>query len=686
MNFLFPLYMLGAAAIAIPILLHLRRRPPQQVMPFSALMFLEAGAPPPVEKRRLDDLLLLLLRCLALLLLAMLFARPLWKSALPGEKSQDAFVILLDVSASMRREGMEASWKKQIATALDEIKESDRVSLVTFSTSPAVSQSHEEWQQFSEGQRKAQLQRLIRETKPGWSSTDLGKALAFATALLGAEDQTLRHRRILLISDMQEGASLDALASHTWPEAVSVQVLPVSPEDPGNVSLAMAGNKEATEGPATPASYRVRVKNAGDREAAFSITWKNEKTATLTGTLAPGASRILPAPSRDSASQDGILELNGDTQPFDNRVWFARQTPRLVRVLMVTDNINESDPTSSLYFLSKALRPDAAFKPVIIAKTAETLQPDDLEVADLMVLTSEVPPALMPALQGWLEEGHTLFQVLSENTKTGSIAKLMNFDQLVVKEASGRYSMLAELDFAHPLLKPFADSAVRDFTKIRFWKHRLIELPASATVVAKFDDGSPALFEKNIGKGRLMVLNSGWTPAESQLAVSSKFVPLLYSLMDLSGLTPADANRHLVGEPILIEPSLQENEIEVLLPSGRKQAWSGGEQPLFTDTAEPGFYRFYHEGQQQTVALNLSPEEGRTAPLDVARLTEYGVRLKGNESTTASVADDPTILEDNAHEARQKLWLILAATLLAVLLLETLVAGLRESRPIPAAT
>jgi hypothetical protein len=68
-SFLFPLYLLGVAAIAGPILLHLRRRPPKEHMEFSSLMFL-AKSPERVTRRtRLEHLLLLALRCLAILLL-----------------------------------------------------------------------------------------------------------------------------------------------------------------------------------------------------------------------------------------------------------------------------------------------------------------------------------------------------------------------------------------------------------------------------------------------------------------------------------------------------------------------------------------------------------------------------------------------------------------------------------------
>ncbi|HQZ27526.1 MAG TPA: BatA domain-containing protein, partial [Verrucomicrobiales bacterium] len=76
MSFLFPLYLLGAAALAVPILLHLRRRPPTEHLEFSSLMFLEKSPERMTRRTRLERWLLLALRCLALLLLAFAFGRP----------------------------------------------------------------------------------------------------------------------------------------------------------------------------------------------------------------------------------------------------------------------------------------------------------------------------------------------------------------------------------------------------------------------------------------------------------------------------------------------------------------------------------------------------------------------------------------------------------------------------------
>ena len=75
MSLLAPLYVIGAFAIGAPILFHLIRRQPKGQVPFSSLMFLKPTPPRLTRRSRLDNWLLLLLRALALILMAIAFAR-----------------------------------------------------------------------------------------------------------------------------------------------------------------------------------------------------------------------------------------------------------------------------------------------------------------------------------------------------------------------------------------------------------------------------------------------------------------------------------------------------------------------------------------------------------------------------------------------------------------------------------
>ena len=83
MGFLFPAFLAAMAALAVPIVLHLRHRDKDRPQRFPSLMFLEQLPIRTAQRRRVTDLPLLLLRALALALIVFAFARPVFSKAQP---------------------------------------------------------------------------------------------------------------------------------------------------------------------------------------------------------------------------------------------------------------------------------------------------------------------------------------------------------------------------------------------------------------------------------------------------------------------------------------------------------------------------------------------------------------------------------------------------------------------------
>src|SRR3954463_540600 len=103
MNFLFPAFLVGLAALAVPVVLHLRHREKDKPQIFPSLMFLEQLPIRTAERRRITDWPLLLLRALALLLLVLGVARPFTsgRRSATGRAAARTVVVLLDRSLSM---------------------------------------------------------------------------------------------------------------------------------------------------------------------------------------------------------------------------------------------------------------------------------------------------------------------------------------------------------------------------------------------------------------------------------------------------------------------------------------------------------------------------------------------------------------------------------------------------------
>src|SRR4030095_1342747 len=148
MNFLAPLFLLGAIAIIGPVIFHLIRRTTREKTPFSTLMFLEPTPPRITRRSRLENLWLLLLRCLVIGLLAMAFARPFFRqkgaNALSSSGRQRA-VILIDTSASLRREGLWAEAVKKAGERIHKADPGDELALAAFDRSVRPLMTFEDW-------------------------------------------------------------------------------------------------------------------------------------------------------------------------------------------------------------------------------------------------------------------------------------------------------------------------------------------------------------------------------------------------------------------------------------------------------------------------------------------------------------------------------------------------------------
>src|SRR6185436_10184346 len=214
-------------------------------------------------------------------------------------------------------------------------------------------------------------------------------------------------------------------------------------------------------------------------------------------------------------------------------------------------------------------------------------------------------------------------------------------------------------------------------TKIHFWKYRRLDAKAfpGARSVAKFDNGDPAVLEVPVGKGRVLVLATGWQPEDSQLALSTKFVPLLYSALDYSGAATPPPEQYRVGDvvPLISAAATGTSGSSVRAPDGSELNLSVGETN-FSRTMTPGIYNVASQPPKR-FAVNLDAAESRTAPLPVDEFERLGMPMAHASATVAHEAARKVQLQTAELEGRQKLWRWFIVATLAVLLMETWLAG-----------
>jgi hypothetical protein len=687
MSFLTPLFLLGALAVAGPIIYHLIRQTTRERTLFSSLMFL-LPSPPRISKRhRIEHLLLLILRCLALLLLALGFARPfLTQTELndPTAAQPKRIVVLLDRSASMRRDGIWTAAQERVEAVVRRAGPVDQLSILTFDRQAAPILTFDEWNQAAAGDRVALAMSRVKALTPGWAGTHLGNGLIGAAEALGESESRAKPgpRQIFLVSDLQTGSRLDTLQAYEWPKGVELYLEPVKARTVSNAGLQLVA-EAADSTRAANAPIRVRVTNAAESKVEqFKLGWVRTGAGTefvgapVDAYVSPGQSRIFNLPLPAAGANADRIALRGDDDDFDNTVAVIPPTQQKASVLWL-GNDAAGDPKQLLFFVRRAFGDSPRVAVQINAKPASTApSAAELQAANLIFVGDVLAPAAAAAVREQVAAGKVVIAVPKTPEAATAIGALLGQPAFRAEEAKPKnYAMFAEIDFGHPLFTAFNDPRFSDFTKIHIWHYRKFDAAAvpGARVVAKFDSGDPAVLDVPIGQGRVFVLATGWQPEDSQLAISSKFVPLLWSWLEIGGGITNAVTQFSVGDAVTAPPGV--SPASVRLPDATTVPFAAT-AASFTQTAQPGIYEFAGGARPVRFAVNLDPNESRTTPLDAEELERLGVPVVRAE--TAAVAPgqkSQTMLQGMEAESRQKLWRWFIAATLAVLLVESALAG-----------
>jgi hypothetical protein len=683
------LYLLGALAIAAPIVFHLIRRAPRGNIPFSSLMFLAPSSPRLSRRSRLDHLLLLLLRAGALGLLAFAFMRPFLRQAARldfGDTEERRVALLIDTSASMRRGNLWQHAQSLAREAIASCRAADQLAIFAFDRATESVLGFEESRALDPARRSAVAEARLNRLSPSWGSTRLGQALLdVVSAIDEASDSSPRPRRaqrlVIAVTDLQQGSRLDELGEFEWPRDVELELKTVV-DDPTNAGLQWVSGSAEADRDEVAEGLRVRVSNEpGSRREAFELQWRDERGSAYGKTISvyvpPGESRVVRLARPQGGSRRWALQMKGDAQSFDNTIYLATE-PRENATVIYLGMDAPDDPSGLLYYLERLIAgsPQRGLRIEHRAPNA-ALNWDAKEIVPLIVLSSDTTPDNISRLQAYVRDGGTLLYVIAKPGRATTLAALAQVSPWDVEEAAlVRDTMLGEIAFDHPLFAPLSGPQFNDFTKIHFWKHRRVD-PRSlgdARVIAKFENGDAAVIEKSVGKGQVVILTSGWGPSDSQLARSSKFVPLIATLAAGREATRLDATNYRVGDRVPLPAGEQGGAgVSIRKPDSTKARLAAG-SAFFADTDQPGVYTTDSSRGARSFAVNLDPSESKTAPLHAETLEQLGCRVT-NPARRAADRDARRQMHNAELEGRQKLWRWLIVTTIGILLVETALAG-----------
>jgi hypothetical protein len=251
---------------------------------------------------------------------------------------------------------------------------------------------------------------------------------------------------------------------------------------------------------------------------------------------------------------------------------------------------------------------------------------------------------------------------------------------------------LGYLDYSHPVLEPFGGPDGGDFSRARFYRYRRMEATDSARILARFDDGAPAMVGGRVGAGRIVVWASSADNFWNDLVLQPLFLPLLHQtvaylrndtpvpdaywageVLDLS--TPESVGLR-ASDPLPTGARVADDRV-ALTPSGSSVSLPGGAAQPFLDLDEQGFYQVRAPGSDEprpvTVAVNVDVAESDLRSMDPEELVFAVQSAAATAEGGGEVQGEMVRVED--LERRQGLWRFLLVAAFVLLVVETVLSN-----------
>jgi hypothetical protein len=676
MSFLAPLFLAALAALAIPVVLHLTHRERREPVRFPSLAFVRRIPFRTTERRRIRDWILLLLRAAAVALLVIAFARPFLdrdRGGAAGLGAAREVVILLDRSASM---SYGDRWSRAVGaarSALRSLGPDDRATLVLFDQAPQVAAP-------ATGDR-TRLEGALAAARPGGGATRLAPAVQLAADLL--DQSTLPARTVVLITDFQRSA-WDGAAEMRLPPGTVLEPVAVGDDSPVNLAVTdVALARSPADGGRV--TVTARVANLGPAEVSVRARLgTNEQVlqeAAVRLAAGDAAPVRFPPIALPAAVTPAWVEIDGDRLATDDRRPFVlRPIPR-IPVLLVEPR---GAPARETIYLRRAL--ELGRDPLFDV----TVRTGGFSAADLngraAVILSDAPfPAgeAGRALAAFVESGGGLLRAIGARaggTPAAWSAALGTAAATPADRLSERGGAVGVADYGHPVFSPFRESRGGDFSAVRVFRYRRLELPDSGRVLAWMDDGGAVLGEVRFGAGRALLWGSDLGNLWNDLPLRSVFLPTVHEAVRYLARHHEPPAAYQVGHALELDELDPPDEEELVLeaPDGQRTALEARARRPPLPLSQAGFYRLRPlrgGGAALPIAVGLDPAESDLATLDRDAFLAAAAAPPGGDAAAGGPA-----LGREERERRQRLWWYLALAAFVALAAESTLAALRPRR------
>jgi hypothetical protein len=691
-NFLNPIFLFAAGvAVLFPLLIHLFNRQKVKKVYFSSLLFLRSLEKTRMRRVKIKEYLLLLIRSLIILLVVAAFARPAIRGGFVskvGAHAKTSTVILLDNSYSMRYETKEGSLfdlaKKKAGKIISQLKEGDEASLILFSSSPEL---RKDMPTFDFKNLLSQLDEVL----PSCQVTDVGSALKFAFEIL--KDSKNLNQEIYLISDMESSGwyfSEESFFSKEGRKA-KLYLLDLWPEERQNLCIEKIDFGNQLIEKERPFQIKTQLANFTSQPVKgllVGLYLDGRRVSQTDIDIERGGKATVEFMQtvKNAGIHTGFFEITDDDLMIDNRRYFAFKIPEKIEVLLVGEH------QSDTHHLKLALNPQQKSDVHMVISEADrkSLAGIDFNRYKVIVFSnlSRLNDVGLTNLERFVQRGGGVLFILGNNVdpefySQKLVKRFFDLDlrlPLTPTKNVGGFFTLEKVDWNHPIFQVYQNVGKKFLPQIKF--SSLFELPRGKNmkVISRFNLGKPALIEKNLGSGKILLFATSLEEKESDLVIHPFFVPFVNRTVEyLASDLARFFEDFLVGSKIEreLDPELSREETRLVDPENLETSLAPIIQKdklvlKIQATDKPGIYRIRTEEKSEgsfevtdRFAVNINPKDSDPGKIEKSEIEK---KLEGLSLFYIDHDDDieKTILQSRYGKELWKPFLWIAFGLLAL--------------------
>jgi len=607
LSFLSPLFLIGLAAIALPVLAHLISKKSGAKISFPAVKFLISSQGDLAARSKIKDIILLILRALILVFIVLVFAKPaVFSFSAAQENTPKSQAIVIDNSFSM---GYNNNFSRATSKAQDLI---DSLPDGSFALITSLVPNSE--QEFPITQDKIQAKKALKEIELSYTFTDNDKRLQdIYTKLQKAPNE---RKEVTLITDLQKNGWENEGGLRSWLEVIDIsENLEASNHSVSQTQLKHEKNSitiEAAVSNFSSDSVKELLTRArlGDEEIRefFDIGPDDKSVKKFNFS---NDTREMPS--------HGSVETSHDKLKVDDIRHFIINDQDQFRILIVDGDPREDSRLSETYYLARALETISELSDTnIFIIDNDSFIDEDLSDYGLIFLTNigEITPHIAKELEEFTNSGGSTVIFLGNRVRAGS------YNALLKDILPGELQNIKEEKLS--LLPEDSDIFSKDIkekvNQVKIQKLFNFAPNAESKTLISASNNEPFLVKKEYGKGSVFIFTSTADSSWNNFSITPVFLPVIKNIHDFLYLAKSKRRNYLVDETVNIDISRDTESAIVIDPSGQ-QFKLNIEVPEFNKTGLQGIYTVEQNGEKAyEFAVNIDPKESNLKKTSIPKI------------------------------------------------------------------